>query len=134
MEAVPYFLAATLLIFTLDWTGALGAVHRAVEPVTKGVLGLPVETASVFIVGFFRRDYGAAGLYRLWQSGALTGNQIVVSLTVMSLFLPCLASLIVMVKEIGIRYAMIIFFFVMAMSVATGGLLNLVLGLLRLTL
>ncbi len=130
MEAVPYFLVATLLIFTLDRTGALGAVHRAVEPVTKGILGLPLETASVFIIGFFRRDYGAAGLYRLWQSGLLTGNQIVVALTVMSLFLPCLASLIVMVKEIGIRYAMIIFFFVMAMSIATGGLLNLFLGIL----
>jgi len=101
-----------------------------VEPVIKGVLGLPVETASAFIVGFFRRDYGAAGLYTIWQNGLLTGNQIVVALTVMSLFLPCLASLIVMVKEIGMRYAMIIFFFVMTMSIASGGLLNLTLGLL----
>ncbi len=129
VEAVPYFLAATLVIFVLERTGAMVLVYKTVEPVIKGVLGLPVETASAFIVGFFRRDYGAAGLYRIWQDGLLTGNQVVVALTVMSLFLPCLASLIVMIKEIGIKYATIIFFFVMTMSIASGGLLNLLLKL-----
>ncbi|HSG27855.1 MAG TPA: nucleoside recognition domain-containing protein, partial [Candidatus Krumholzibacterium sp.] len=128
VEAVPYFILATVVLFFLDRTGAMEYIYKAVEPVASRLLGLPVETASVFIIGFFRRDYGAAGLYRMWQSGLLTGNQITVALTVMSLFLPCLASLIVMIKELGIRYAMLIFIAVMVISILTGGALNLVLS------
>ncbi|MBU8920672.1 MAG: ferrous iron transport protein B [Bacteroidales bacterium] len=129
VEAVPYFMLATLILFTLERTGAMVFVYRAVEPVVGRLLGLPVETASVFIIGFFRRDYGAAGLFRMWQEGMLTGNQIAVALTVMSLFLPCLASLIVMIKEVGTKYALVIFFFVLVLALMTGGALNLLLGL-----
>lgn len=126
-EALPYFLLATLILFVMDRTGLMRVVYAAVEPVTGRILGLPVETAAAFIVGFFRRDYGAAGLYRLWQSGQLDGNQIVVALVVMSLFLPCLASLIVMIKELGLKHAMIILISVLVISLLSGGLLNLAL-------
>jgi ferrous iron transport protein B len=126
-EALPFFLLATAFLFVLDASGGMEIVHRAVEPVVGRLLGLPLETATVFIVGFFRRDYGAAGLFKLWENGLLAGNQVVVALVVMSLFLPCLATLIVMIKELGIRYALAILVFVMLASVLTGGLLNLLL-------
>ncbi len=128
-EALPFFLLATFILYLLDVTGGLRLVYAAVRPVVVGFLGLPVETAQVFIIGFFRRDYGAAGLYKLWESGLLDGNQIVVALLVMSLFLPCLATLIVMIKELGLRWALGILLFVMAMSLLSGGLLNLFLSL-----
>ncbi|MBN2071971.1 MAG: ferrous iron transporter B [Candidatus Krumholzibacteriota bacterium] len=130
-EALPYFILATLILFTLDKSGGMKIVYWLVEPVTSRFLGLPVETAAVFIVGFFRRDYGAAGLYSLWQSGQLSGNQIVVSLVVMSLFLPCLATLIVTVKELGVKVASAILLLVATVSILTGGLLNYLLTLLR---
>ena len=34
-------------------------------------IGLPKETAVAFIFGFFRRDYGAAGLYDLQTKGLM---------------------------------------------------------------
>lgn len=126
-EALPYFIVATALLYLLDITGGIRVVHRLVEPVTSRLLGLPVETAEIVIVGFFRRDYGAAGLYRLWREGLLVGNQVVVALVLMSLFLPCLASLIVMVKELGLRYALAILSLVTVLSVLSAGVLNLVL-------
>jgi ferrous iron transport protein B len=129
-EALPFFIAATLVLFILDKTGGIALIHRLVEPVVSRFLGLPVETAEAFIIGFFRRDYGAAGLFRLWQAGALAGNQIVVALVVMSLFMPCLATVIVTIKEIGLRAATAVFLFVLCLSVLTGGALNI---LLRLT-
>jgi ferrous iron transport protein B len=128
-EAFPFFLAATVVLFILDKTGAMGTLHRVVAPVVVKFLGLPVESAAAFILGFFRRDYGAAGLYRLWQDGLLSGNQVVVSLVVMSLFIPCLATVIVTVKEMGVRLAALIFASVLAVSVLTGGLLHFILGL-----
>jgi ferrous iron transport protein B len=128
-EALPFFLLATVILFILDVSGGLRLVYAAVRPVLSGVLGLPVETAQVFIIGFFRRDYGAAGLYKLWESGMIEGNQLVVSLLVMSLFLPCFATLIVMVKELGFRWAFGILLFVMFASLISGAVLNLLLNL-----
>jgi ferrous iron transport protein B len=128
-EALPFFLAATVVLFILDKTGAMSGLHRIIEPVAVRFLGLPVESASAFLLGFFRRDYGAAGLYRLWQDGFLDGNQVVVALVVMSLFIPCLATVVVTIKEAGLRIAAVIFFAVLSVSVLTGGLLNLILGL-----
>jgi ferrous iron transport protein B len=123
-EAFPFFILATLILFTLDKTGGLQLVYTAVRPVVKDFLGLPVETAQAFIIGFFRRDYGAAGLYKLWESGMLEGNQVVVTLLVMSLFIPCLATFIVMIKELGLRWALLILLIVTAVSILSGGLLN----------
>ncbi len=128
-EAFPFFILATLILFTLDKTGGLRLVYAAVRPVVTGFLGLPVETAQAFIIGFFRRDYGAAGLYKLWENGLLVGNQLVVTLLVMSLFLPCLATLIVIVKELGLRWALMILAIVTTVSILSGGLLNLLLNL-----
>lgn len=126
-EALPFFLLATVILFILDVSGGMSVVYRIVEPVVSRFLGLPVETASVFIVGFFRRDYGAAGLYKLWESGLLGGNQVVVAIVVMSLFLPCLATLIVMIKELGVRAAFAILALVVFASIVSGGLLNFIL-------
>ncbi len=128
-EALPFFIAATVVLFVLDKTGGMNGLHRLVEPVVVKFLGLPVESAAAFILGFFRRDYGAAGLYNLWQDGQLDGNQVVVSLVVMSLFIPCMATVIVTIKEVGIRSAAVIFFAVLAVSVLTGGLLHFLLNL-----
>ena len=133
-EALPFFLLATFILYLLDVSGGLRLVYSAVRPVVVGFLGLPVETAQVFIIGFFRRDYGAAGLYKLWESGLLAGNQVVVALLVMSLFLPCLATLIVMIKELGVRWALAILALVMVVSLLSGGLLNLLLDLLGITI
>lgn len=133
-EALPFFLLATLILYLLDVSGGLRIVYSVVRPVVVDFLGLPVETAQVFIIGFFRRDYGAAGLYKMWENGLLAGNQIVVALLVMSLFLPCLATLIVMIKELGLRWALGILIFVMVLSLLSGGLLNLALELSGITI
>jgi ferrous iron transport protein B len=81
-EAVPLFLIGTALLFVLDRTGALQVIVRAGQPIVTGLLGLPADTAQVFVMGFLRRDYGAAGLFQMAHAGRLTGAQSVVALTV----------------------------------------------------
>jgi ferrous iron transport protein B len=89
-----------------------------------GLLGLPAATASVFIMGFLRRDYGAAGLFALAQSHELTGVQAVVALTVMTLFVPCVAHFLMIVKEQGLRTGLAIVGVVTPIAILTGALLN----------
>ena len=73
-----------------------------------GLLGLPAATAQILVMGFLRRDYGAAGLFQLAHNGQLTGVQAVVALTVMTLFVPCVANFLIMVRERGLRVGLAI--------------------------
>jgi ferrous iron transport protein B len=132
-EAVPLFLVGTALLFTLDRIGGLAVLGQAAKPVVSGWLGLPADAADVFVMGFLRRDYGAAGLFEMAKSGALTGVQAVVALTVMTLFVPCVANLLMIVKERGARTALWIFCFVTTIAVLTGTVLNHALRLLGIT-
>jgi ferrous iron transport protein B len=123
-EAVPLFLIGTVLLFALDKTGLLPRIVEAGRPVVTGLLGLPPESAQVFIMGFLRRDYGAAGLFQLAHAGQLSATQSVVALTVMTLFVPCVANFMMMIKEQGLRPALAILVFVTTVALATGTALN----------
>ena len=90
------------------------------RPVVTGLLGLPAETAQMFIMGFLRRDYGAAGLFQLAHAGKLSGTQAVVALTVMTLFVPCVANFLMIIKEQGPKAAVSILVFVTTVALATG--------------
>jgi ferrous iron transport protein B len=132
-EAVPLFLIGTALLFVLDRTGALVAICAAARPIVTGALGLPSRAAEVFVMGFLRRDYGAAGMFQMARSGALTGAQAVVALTVMTLFVPCVANLLMIIRERGVRVGLAILTFVTVIAVGTGAALNLLLEVLHVT-
>lgn len=123
-EAVPLFLVGTALLFVLDRFGLLAWVITASRPVVTGWLGLPAETAQVFIMGFLRRDYGAAGLFQLAHAGRLSGTQAVVALTVMTLFVPCIANFLMIIKEQGAKAAVAILVFVTTVALSTGAALH----------
>jgi ferrous iron transport protein B len=126
-EVLPLFILGAALLFVLDKVGLLAILNRLAEPVVEGLLGLPGEAAGVFLVGFMRRDFGAAGLFNLARDGLLTANQLVISLVVITLFIPCIANLLMIVREHGRRTAFWVAAFVFPFAFAIGGLLNLAL-------
>jgi ferrous iron transport protein B len=130
-EAVPLFLIGTVLLFVLDRIGGLAALASAARPIVTGLLGLPPKAAEVFVMGFLRRDYGAAGLFLMARSGSLTHVQAVVALTVMTLFVPCVANFLMIVKERGLRIGLGILAFVTVIAIGTGAVLNALLGALH---
>ena len=98
LEIIPFFILASVLIWVGKITGLFDAIINAAAPLMYA-LGLPSEAAEIFLFGFFRRDYGAAGLYDLQNSGALNGVQLVVSAVTLTLFVPCIAQFAIMIKE-----------------------------------
>jgi ferrous iron transport protein B len=90
-------------------------------------IGLPTEAAGVFLLGFFRRDYGAAGLYDLHGAGALTGVQLAVASVALTLFLPCVAQLLMNVKERGLKTGLLISGITLLLSFTVAFALNAVL-------
>jgi ferrous iron transport protein B len=105
-EVTVYFTLGALLLAIMQVTGLLQGVQRALAPLTEMWLGLPAETATAFVMGFVRRDFGAAGLYQGETLDiALTPMQSLVALVALTLFVPCIASVMIILKERGTRYA-----------------------------
>jgi len=123
-EAVPLFLLGTLILFAADRLRLLGLLQRLGEPVVTGALGLPAETAGAFVIGFLRRDFGAAGLYRLAQEGRLDHVQVLVASVTITLFLPCIANFFMIGKERGWRTAWAVAAVVTPLAVGVGAALN----------
>ena len=131
-EALPLFVLGTGVLQILDKTHALAAIEVAARPLVVGLLQLPQEAAGAFLLGFLRRDYAAAGLFAHYQpyvqAGTLTRTmeiEIVVALVTVTLFLPCIANFIVLLKERGVRVGLAIAGFVFPFSFGVGALLNL---------
>jgi ferrous iron transport protein B len=126
-EAVPLFILGTLVLFVSDKLGLLYILERFASPVVVGLLGLPVKATEAFLVGFLRRDYGAAGLFVLAKAGQLDAVQIVVSLVTITLFVPCVANFFIIIKERGLKTALGMVSFIFPFAFLVGGVLNLVL-------
>ena len=87
------FIIASVLIWIGQISGIFDLFVRLLQYPVR-LLGLPDKAAVAFLFGFFRRDYGAAGLYDLKKAGLLSPNQIVISCITLTLFLPCIAQLL----------------------------------------
>jgi ferrous iron transport protein B len=123
-EVIPIFLLGTAALFTLDRLTLLSQIENFFAPVIVHWLGLPVEVTGAFLVGFLRRDYGATELFNLSRAGGLDPVQVLVSLVVITLFIPCIANLLMIVKEHGGRVAVAVALFIFPFAFAVGGILN----------
>ena len=118
LEAAPLFIMGALIIGGLQITGALTALQNAISPLTVGWLELPKETSTVFIMGIIRRDFGAAGLANL----PLTEMQTLVALITLTLFVPCIAAIMVLFKERNKSEAALMWLGSMAIAFLVGGI------------
>ena len=119
-EATPWFFLGALAVGILQVTGLLTIWQNLLAPLTTGWLQLPREAATAFVMGMVRRDFGAAGLYVL----ALKPYQVVVSLVTITLFTPCIASLMVMLKERGWKEALLVWTGTWVVAFFVGGVLS----------
>ncbi len=122
-EAVPLFILGTFILYVFDKIGLLAKAQQVGGPVIKSVLGLPPEMMIIFILGFLRRDYGAAGLFALYQAGTLTKFQALASVVIITLFVPCFAQFLVTIKEFGYKVAITILLFNFFYAIGVGALL-----------
>jgi ferrous iron transport protein B len=101
-EAIPAFFIAALVVGVLQVTGILKYIINWAEPILADVLLLPKEVTLSFILGMIRRDFGAFGLMEI----PLNAAQLVTVCVVLTLFVPCIATVAVMIKEKNLKIAM----------------------------
>ena len=123
VEIFPVFLITSLFMWLLAYCGALQMIIGTMEPLMLN-LGLPRQAAPAFIQGFFRRDYGAAGLYDLAEQGFLSDGQLLVAAVTLTLFVPCVAQLSIMIKERGLTVTLWMLAMIIALALGSGWLVN----------
>ncbi|MEW5820244.1 MAG: ferrous iron transport protein B [Cyanobacteriota bacterium] len=133
LEAAPLFALGTLILGILSITRALDKIHQLLSPLVVNFLHLPPETSNIFIMGLIRRDFGATGLASMAGLGTsesiMTPIQIVVSIVVITLFVPCIATLMVIFKERGLLETVILWMFSIVIAFITGGILSMILNM-----
>jgi len=122
-EILPLFILASVFI----WLGNITKLFDFFVNLLKGpvkLIGLPAEAAQVFLFGFFRRDYGVAGLYDLNKTSTLSGVQLAVACIALTLFLPCIAQLLMNIKERGLKTGIGISVFILFFSFSVAFVVN----------
>lgn len=124
IEAVPLFVVGAALMFTLEKTGLLRIIEALMHPLVAGLLSMPDKVTEVFILVISRRELGAVYFKDMIEAGELGFAQIVVGLTVMTLFIPCISNTMVMFKELGAKATILINTSIIAIAILIGALQN----------
>ncbi len=122
-EAVPIILGAIVVINILYSLGVFEAIANFTAPVVTGIFGLPREAVTAIIIGFLRKDVALGMLAPL----ALSNGQLVVGSVVLAMFFPCIATFVILLKELGVVNMLKSAGIMVASALIVGGLLNLVL-------
>ena len=123
-EAMPVVLGAVLVVNILYSFGVFDAVANAAAPVVTTVLGLPKESVTALAIGFLRKDVALGMLAPL----DLTSGQLVVGSVVLAMFFPCIATFVVLLRELGLPGLLKSTGVMLVASLVTGGILNLILN------
>ncbi len=102
-EAIPIFLIASAVLFLLDVSGALGAFKRFISPVITGWLGLPLDMAEALMLTMARHEAASGLILGMSKNGLLDGVQSIIAVSLTTMFVPCLANIVAMVKELGVK-------------------------------
>ncbi|PIP06521.1 MAG: hypothetical protein COX52_07055 [Syntrophobacterales bacterium CG23_combo_of_CG06-09_8_20_14_all_48_27] len=103
--------------------GIFGVIANFTAPVVTGLLGLPKEAVTALVIGFLRKDVAVGMLAPL----ALTAEQLVVGSVVLAMSFPCIATFIVLLRELGVVGMVKATGIMISAALIVGGLLNVVL-------
>lgn len=96
-EALPVVLGAVLVVNVLYQFNVFEYIARATAPVVSFLWGLPREAIVPLLVGILRKDVAIGMFAPLY----LTTKQLVVGSVILSMFFPCLATLVILFRELG---------------------------------
>ena len=97
-EAVPYIGVGMIIMNFFYLTGLMHLIGEELRPIVSGLLGLPSDAATALIIGFLRKDIGIGMFAPLDMSPV----QYVIAAVVLAMYMPCVATFMVMLKELGV--------------------------------
>ncbi|HNX82444.1 MAG TPA: ferrous iron transporter B [Candidatus Omnitrophota bacterium] len=122
-EALPLVLLGVLFVNILYTLKIIDFFAYIFAPVLTGLWGLPKEAISALMVGFLRKDVAVGMLGPL----NLTTKQLVIGSTILAIYFPCIATFVVLMRELGIKDMLKSALIMIIVAVSTGAILNLIL-------
>jgi ferrous iron transport protein B len=119
-EAVPVVTIGVLVVNILYLLNVFDFFAMLTAPVVSGLLGLPKEAIAAIVIGFLRKDVAVGMLAPL----SLSVKQLVVASVVLSMFFPCVATFVIMLKELGWKDMLKATAIMIVASLLVGGLAN----------
>lgn len=127
-EALPFILLGILVVNLAYLSGFIHLLARACGPFFAFFFGLPGDAAIALLLGFLRKDVALGILAPL----NLTPEQLVVASTVLAVYFPCLATFLILLRELGWRDMLKVTGIMLATALAAGTFVNLALNRLGL--
>jgi ferrous iron transport protein B len=125
--ALPFVFLGCVIVAIMYLTGAMDALSTALTPLLSGWFGVPSETVTPLIAAFLRKDLAVALLSEI----EMTPYQMITSVVLVTIYFPCLATFVVLLKEENWKEFLGTLAFLAAMIFLYGGLLHLIGILLR---
>jgi len=125
-DALPYVLLGVLLVNILYYLKIIDFFAYMFSPLIKNLWGLPKNSIGALIIGFLRKDV-AIGMLRPLD---LTVKQLIVSSTILAVYFPCVATFMVLLRELGVKDMIKSMAIMVTTAVIVGSVLNLFLSLL----
>ena len=122
-ESLPIVLGGVFVVNILYTIKAFDFLVSITAPVVTGLLGLPREAIIAIVIGFLRKDVAVGMLAPL----NLTIKQLIISCTVLSMFFPCIATFVVLLKELGFKDMLKSVGIMIVTSIVVGTILNVIL-------
>ncbi len=129
--ATPIILGGSIVLGGLYETGLLWILARPLRPIMEGWLGIPAVAGLTLIVAILRKELALQLLITLAmvQYGPQARNlltfmrpdQIVVYALVNTLYVPCVATIAILGRELGWRRAALISMFTVVLALLVGG-------------
>jgi len=142
--AFPIVTLGSLALGALYETQVLQAIASPIGPVIEGLLGLPAVAGVCLILGVLRKELALELLVALaiaqYGSGAqnllnfMSPLQIFIFALVVTIYIPCVATVAVLGKELGWKNAVLLMIFTIVLAILVGGIayrIILSLGVLR---
>lgn len=124
-EAVPYIALGMVVMNIFYLSGLMSLIGEALKPIVSGLLGLPSDAATALIIGFLRKDIGIG----MFAPLGMTPEQLVIAAVVLAIYFPCVATFMVMLKELGLIGTMKSVSLRLVAALIVGTLLNLIFSL-----
>ncbi len=124
--AFPLIIACSFIIKVLDVTNLSASIDNLIKPITVDWLGLPVFSGITLIFGIVRKELTLVMLATLGGTtnfaAILNPIQMIVFSFVIMLYIPCIATIAALVKEIGWKKAVFITVFRIVFAIFVGGI------------
>ncbi|MCM8757534.1 MAG: ferrous iron transporter B, partial [Candidatus Omnitrophica bacterium] len=120
IEALPIVFLGVIVVNILLYFGLFDFLSSIFSPVVEGLFGLPKEAAIPLVIGFLRKDVAVGMLVPL----NLTAKQLFISAVLLAISFPCIATFIVLWKELGLKDLFKATLIMIIVGLSVGTLLN----------